>query len=265
MMWTKDELREVKIRKIKYSRGKRALKQANYTEYYIPTPYDRLVSQLVLEAVHGENHDSHESRRRETYAREVLDEFAKELERLKDRSKGVMTLFRSAVLTPILQRQRRGVHDAYTPAVRVAIRSDLYATPGSGTTKGSLTVEDVTKFYLWQDPTEPVFISSYRHSVRYLPEVRWHLAHTLGRLVDASEEESIEFYNSIREHHDQIMEGLKAGYSGHFLNGIPLLTNAEISAIITEGIELFFEEEFTVQVSCLSSTLILTFASHCRL
>jgi hypothetical protein len=121
MAWSKGDLRDIEFGE-RRGRGNSSSQQPVLSKYEIPAPYDRIVSQLIAEDIHGVGYDSHESRRRQTYAREVLDEFGAELQAMKhiqfERGQ-----FRSTVLTPILQRQLGGVHDAYTPFVRAAISS----------------------------------------------------------------------------------------------------------------------------------------------
>ena len=248
MAWTEGELRPVQVGKTRKINNKRAYKQ-QYTEYLIPAPYDRIVSQLILEAMHGEAHDTHESHRRLSYAREVLDAFGQELEQLKGRSKEGMVTFRSAILTPLLQRQRRGVDDAYTPSVCAAIRRHASNTLQVEHAKGSLTIRAATNFYLKDDPTNPSHIPSYRRNLLYLPVARWHLGRVLGQPGDQGPEAALAYYKSILEHHDTIMESLHTeAYAGYNADGVPFLTRAEVTAILLEGIEAFFKAELDEQV-----------------
>jgi hypothetical protein len=237
MHWTKGELRTIRLGKSRKQRGKKSYKMC-YKEYRIPAPYDRIICQLAMEDLHAMDHDSHESRQRQAYAREVLDEFGKELDKLQGYSDAAMVDFRSAVLTPLLQRQALGVHDAYGPSIIAAIGSDE-----------ELTIQAVTKFYLQDDPTDPALIPSYRRNILYLPDARWHLGRVLGNPSDTTLAGATRYYNMVRENHDRIMEYLKThGLQEYDEYGTPLLTCVEISVIIEEGLDLFFADELNKQV-----------------
>jgi hypothetical protein len=146
-----------------------------------------------------------------------------------------MMAFRSIVLTPILQRQLFGIHDAYTPYVRSTISED---------NDTELTIEVVTKFYLGEDPIDPVNIPTYRRNLIYLPEARWHLGLTMKVLGEKPEPKALGLYFSkIQDHHDIIMKALKDNVIKYDDDGFPLLSHAERSAIIEEKLELFFAEE----------------------
>ena len=76
-----------------------------YTKYLVPAAYEQLIAQLTAEQTHAVKHNSHESCRRQMYARRVLDAFAKELlandaQPFEDRIPP--ECFRSKVLTPIV-------------------------------------------------------------------------------------------------------------------------------------------------------------------
>jgi hypothetical protein len=161
-----------------------------------------------------------------------------------------MVTFRSAVLTPILQRQRLGVDDAYMPSVLAAVRA-LASNPRKPTPKTEpASIHAATGFYLSDDPIHPSHNVSYRRNLLYLPIARWHLGRVLGQPKDPGPESEISYYNSFFEHHDNIMEVLRVeGHPGRNANGVPLLTRAEITAIILEGIEDFFQMEFDEQVT----------------
>ena len=233
MSWTMEteDLRVVEVKLTKRSRGKtrpRTVKK----NYKLPAPYHRLVSQLVTEIDFAEGYNTHESHRRQVYAEEVLDEFGKELDGLKSTEDTAMVGFRSVVLTPILQRQLFGIHDAYTPYVHSIIMDN----------NPKLNIEAVTKFYLGEDPTDPAYIPTYRRNLLYLPEARWHLGLTMGVLGKLPEPKACGLYfDKIQNHHDMIIEALPGLEYDH--DRFPLLTQAERSAIIEEGLELFFEEE----------------------
>jgi len=163
-----------------------------YTPFKVPAVYHQLASQLVAEEAQGRHHNSHESCRRQMYARQVLDSFAEEL--LKNAAEPPETQvppasFRSHTLTAILQRQLRAVHDAYRPSVR-----------GAMIKKGerSLTLSRVTEIYLHEDPTLAYLAPRYRRHLLYLPEPWWHL----GIVVNPDRLGDARFYNAVREHHD---------------------------------------------------------------
>ena len=221
-------------------------------EYHIPAPYDRVVAQLILEVTHGDDHDSHESRRRACYAAQTLDAFGDELKSLKDQVTSVKVdgvkgyaltpTFRSKVLTPILQRQRVGIHDAYTPFVRAGINNRVRR----------LSFQDVTDFYLKVDPVDPIYIISYRRNLLYQPDARWHLGVLMkGGIED--EEEAAEYYNMVRENHDKVLASIGDDSRGGVdSRGVSLLNAVEINVIIDEGIEEFFQEELDAVVRYLS-------------
>jgi len=239
MNWRRGELRTIELGQYKRRNGSTS-QYITYSKYKIPAPYDRIVSQLVAEDKHALDHDSHESRCRQAYAKETLDALGDELKEYR-RSKLPPARFRSKVLTPILQRQLKGVHDSYTPAVHAAIAS----------TNGELSIQDTTAFYLRRDPVDPIFIRSYRRNLLYLPEPRWHLG--LVMEVDSlSSATAKDHYNRVRANHDIVAHHLHHDELDE--NQIPLLNHAEIKCIIDEGLEDYFQEELQKVVS--SSSLI---------
>ena len=156
----------------------------NYTQYQLPAAYQRLIGQLAAEQSHANRHNSHESRRRQMYARRVLDAFAKELlENNAQPPEGRIPpeSFRSKVLTPILQRQLHAVHDAYLPSVRAAM---------TRTGEASLTISRVTEIYMGRDPTLAYLAPLYRCHLLYVPEPRWYL----GVLINPALLGDPEFY-----------------------------------------------------------------------
>ena len=227
MRWEKDELREVIAMTLVKVKETAELVNRD-TPYKLPAAYHRIVSQLGLEIQYGEMNNSHEARRRMAYAREVLDAFGRELEQLEVTTAPAMKAFRSAVLTPILQRQLWGVPDAYTPFVRSAIKGKKHA---------ELTIKAATEFYLKRDPTDPSNIPIYRRNLLYIPEARWHLQRLMGRPPIPQHRDQVE------DNHDLIMVALREGYKEFDKHGFPLLTQAEASAIVEEGLEEFFEVE----------------------
>ena len=106
MKWAEGELIKVEVKRNLKRRGK---KQA----HLVPAPYVYLISQLLGEAKFARDHNIHEARRRQSYAAKVLNLFGEELWEYKLDAAS----FRSRVLTPILQCQLWGVHDAYLPSI----------------------------------------------------------------------------------------------------------------------------------------------------
>jgi hypothetical protein len=214
--WKQGEVREIKLGESRKVPNKSTYR-LSHTAYDIPAPYHRIICQLVAEDLHGDSHDSHESRRRQAYAREVLDKLGDELKAYKH-SKLQPADFRSKVLTPILQRQLNGTDDGYSPSVPFGI-------PKEGKV---LTIEDVTKFYLQVDPTNPIFI---------------HLGAVMGA-TDGSTQVAIDHYNMVLSNHSKIMRDLEVGGFGRRDDKhVPLLSRIEVRCIIDEGLEEFFNEE----------------------
>lgn len=235
MQWNRDETREVTVTTLVKRKGIKEPK-THEVKYQIPAAYHRIVNQLGWEIDYGKQ-DTHEGRRRLSYARGVLDAFGRELEQLEVTTKTAMSRFRSKVLTPILQRQLAGVPDAYTPFVRAAVKGRKY---------DDVTIKAVTDFYLARDPTDPTNIPVYRRNLLYIPQARWHL----GRLMeDRTEKKTVQakdirrYYELFLDNHDVIMVALKEGYKGRGKHGYPLLTQAEAAAVTEEGLSIFFEDE----------------------
>ena len=199
--------------------------------YFIRAPYDRIISQLIAEVKHGEEHDAHESRRRQEYAKRLLDLFAIEAERYK----GHTLKFYPKTLTPLLIRQLRGLHDASSRVVRSMVsNNEPPATP-----------EQTIQFYFGVDPTAPSCIPHYRRNLLNLPISRWHLAIVLqtATLGDG------DLYDRFHDDHNIIMQTLKrTGYPERGPHGIPLLIEDEVAAIIGEEITSFFEPELNLVV-----------------
>ena len=225
MNWKQGELRRIEIGVAKKRRN-RIEPEIVYTVKQIPAPYDRIICQLIAEEEHGNIHISHEAVRRQRYAQQVLDLFAEEINAYR----GLASRFRSYVLTPILQRQLLGVHDAYRPSVSDAV----------GCGSRNPTIGQVTEFYLTVDPTDAALIGSYRYNAVFIPEVRWHLGIVVGifRLGDSSS------YNRIKEHHDDLMAVLRAESEEDVdSNQVPLFSEAMVKVVIDEGLDLFFGSE----------------------
>lgn len=230
MSWTKGELRTIGLGKWQKRRQKNSYGMITI-KYQIPAPYDRIVAQLIAELMHAEGHDSHESCRRANYAAKVLDAFGDELEALNNRH--LPPTFRSRVLTPILQRQYHGVHDAYTPFVCAGINNEVER----------LSIEDVTDFYLSADPADPTHIPLYRRNLLYLPDARWHLGFLMG-VGSGSEEAAANHYNIVRENHDKIVASILEEGNDDVDDPAKIpLNDTEIAAIISEGLENFFTDE----------------------
>jgi len=208
--------------------------ETRWTKAHIPLLYVQLIAQLVAEDKHGNEDDGHESLRRQSYAREVLDAVGREIRRY--RGEGIR--FRSAVLNPILQRYRQGVPDGYTPAVCDAISAD-----------GRPTITEATIFYLEEDPLSLLFVSSYRRNLIYIPESRWFLRVLLQKANLLSKTS----YNFVRANHVKIVAALakeddtvtEDGEDSHF-------TEVEIKAILQEGLDEFFKHELSWTVCVLS-------------
>jgi len=56
--------------------NERTMFKVTLTPFEVPAVYHWLVCQLIAEERHGLQHNSHESRRRQIYARQVLAAFA---------------------------------------------------------------------------------------------------------------------------------------------------------------------------------------------
>ena len=229
-----------RLRKVKVN--ERTIFKVTLTPFKVPAVYHRLVCQLISEERHGLQHNSHESRRRQMYARQVLAAFAEEIESKRRGEPIPPTSFRSHILTPILQRQLRAVHDAYLPSIHAAILQKGEA---------SLTISRVTEIYLRDDPTIAYFIPLYRRHLLYVPEPRWHL----GVVVNPARLGDPDFYNAVRQHHEHILmairEEKKKGKEEPTIydpNGMPLLRKAEVRAIILEGLEDYFAQELSAVV-----------------
>lgn len=96
---------------------------------------------------------------------------------------GPLATFRSAILSPILARQRRGVPGIYKLAVCDSV----------GEVRENVTLREATRFYLGDDPTDPRLVPKYRAGIIRTQEARWHLATVLkvAKVGDA------EFYDDV--------------------------------------------------------------------
>jgi len=101
----------------------------------------------------------------------------------------------------------------------------------------------VTRFYLQDDPTDPIFIQTYRRNLLYIPNPRWHLGVVMGKEYGSSQA-AIDHYKKVMDNHYVIMLDLEMeGHKRYDNNNIPLLSYVEIKCIIDEGLEDFFKEE----------------------
>ena len=193
----------------------------------IPILYVQLVAQLVAEDLHGDDHDSHEALRRQSYTRQVLDQFGKEFRREFKAWKADPQAIHSKVFNPILQWYLRGVPDRYTPAITAAISGE-----------DEPTIHDVSSFYLAKDPVDPNYASTYSQNLLYIPESRWYLAVLMGK----AELKSVANFDKVRVNHDNIMEYLAEDNSSTTVSGLDsYLNEVEIRAIFDEGLEDAFE------------------------
>ena len=161
LRWVKGELREVKI-------GRDFAGIVAWTTHMILAPYDHIIVQLVAEIRLSKNANSHETRHHSAYAKQVLDLFVDEITKFK----GNPSQFYSTVLTPLLMRWLKGLHDASSKLVLAVI--------GRGAEKA--TMEQATAFYLTLNPTNPKHIRLYRRQLLNLPIACWYLA-TILKLV----------------------------------------------------------------------------------
>ena len=233
MQWKDGEVFEISYGKTRKITNKQAYRWIMLKKK-IPLPYARLTQQFLLEVAHGKVNSSHEAQRRYTYAQLMLDLFGYEL----DLFCGPADEFRSKVYTPVLQRQLKGVHDAYAPSIKRAIaQSDE-----------DPTIAQVTRFYLGNDPLDPRCIPCYRRNIIYTREVFWHLAMVTGKMTydSAKDFESSLFY------HDLILKDLqkRPKPSGR---GIPVFSQIEAASIIALELEGYFAVELTRTV-CVDST-----------
>jgi hypothetical protein len=223
MAWTTGELRRFRLGS---NRRRGRYSSIVYREAQILAPYDRVLAQLIAEDLHGDTHRSHEAYRRQQYARRVLDAFGKEYTAYA----GSPILFRSHVLTPILQRQLFGVPDSYLPAVSTVV--------GNGAQHP--TIQQATEFYLKEDPTDPQLIPTYRYNMVFIPEIRWHLATVLGtgKIGDDA------CYNRIRANQDDLMSSLTgASEVEDEMGSNACFDEAMVAVIMAEHLDTFFAHE----------------------
>ena len=230
MKWAEGELLKVDVLRHFKLRGRKGT-YSKTQSHLVPAPYAFLVSQLLGEVKFGEILNMHEARRRQAYAARVLDLFGEELwEYTLD-----ATSFRSRVLTPILQRQLWGVHDAYLPSIQAAIAGGEDREP---------TMAEVVRFYLEDDPVSPGYIATYRRNMLYIPEPRWHLGTILGK-SKAPER----YYRQTLLDHDKIMEAVRNEEAPKLSPaGIPVLRHTEVKVIAKAQLSGWFIEELQLVV-----------------
>jgi len=228
LVWNTGELRQLRI-----GYPKKLPKKDDYKVHWkklkVPIIYVQLIAQLVAEDFHGDHNNGHEALRRQSYARRVLDEVAKEFRNEFKEWKDNPSAIRFKVLNPILQRYLQGVHDGYTPSVRAAISGGVEPT-----------LRDVSMFYLSKDPVDPDAVSLYRRNLLYIPESRWHLGVLLGNAIL----ENIRYYDKFRINHDNIMEELSQDDATTTASGEESTINeVEVRSIFDEGLEDFFTDQ----------------------
>ena len=224
MAWEAGELIAISFGK-KVKRPKKSNSTVRWWTRQIPIPYTRLIDQFRYEDSHGLYDTGHEARHCMAYARRVLKEFGAELDRYKGNAEG----FRSAVLTPILQRQLRGLPDSYSPVIAIYMCSDLH----------DVTIADATEFYLSIDPLDPACIPSYRRNLIYIREMLWHLVVRTSR----AEWKSREDYNWILKNHDLALESLEPGVGED--GSFPVFSAWEVDMIVAHSLQDWFAEELS--------------------
>lgn len=206
----------------------------------LPRPYIRLICQFQAEDEHGDYDNTHEAKRRQSYARRVLDHFGVELEEYN----GPGNHFRSKVLTPILQRHVCGVSDSSGLGVYCAIpRSNL-----------DISITDATAFYLSNDPVDPRNAPTLRRNLIYIREARWHLITLIRNSVS-----DLEPYATTIKNQAYLMASLYPSPRPAAMmdpTTIPPFTQWEIFMILQENLDGFFSRE----LSAVASVRILSYA-----
>lgn len=206
----------------------------DWANRYVPVPYDRIVSQLIHEALHGEIDKSHEARRRQEYALRVLNAFGDEIYPRK----GQWASFRPKSLTPILQRQLWGVEDCYAPSVQDAVASSSKFP----------TISDATRFYLADDPTDPAFCATYLRNICYVTLARWHLAILLGKVAVGDEDAYVTFRENTDSMVQQLVDAGDDQDDGDDME-VPGFRQEEVIVIMEEHLSSFFVDELEQNVS----------------
>lgn len=247
--WKKGQTERIEVGKLRKLVGKQAWRRV-FKDRHIPFGYVRVIKQLILESQHAEYNKGHEAQRRASYAERVLEALGAEIDgqpRLETPG-SYASIWRSKVLTPILQRQLAGIPDYYVPSTNagilfVAKTQRGTRTPSKKELSGQITISDVTYFYLSQDPLDPSFIPIYRRNLIYTREMRWHCALSTGEgsLAD------IAFFELTLRNQDWMFdspdsEATNDGNDGDG-SGIPGLTRREVAVIRTEGLYSLYSKE----------------------
>jgi hypothetical protein len=195
----------------------------------LPVPYVRLIAQFITEVEHGNVDRGHESRRRWSYAKRMLNTLGEELDSMEECG----AHFRSKVLTPVLVRQIWGVSDGYTPGVRAAVEGP----------SGKLTIYEAASFYLREDPIDPKFKEPFYRNLIYTREVRWHLGRVLlGRSRDVAT------FNATIDNQEYLMHwalvsAMQTSQTPIETDGPPPFTVKEVKVMVAELINPFFEKD----------------------
>ena len=251
MNWQPGERRDVWVGKLR-KLPKKPTYRWHYTRGTIPAPYDRIICQLTAEDAHGDTDMSHESQRRQLYARQVLDEFGEEFKAYK----GPPDDFRSHVLSPILARQLAGIPDSGSPSIMAAVLGEEAGEDEEDKDDARVTIGMATDLYLSRDPTGVELIPSYRYNSILLPTVRWHLAVVLG----SAKVGDPEGYDAVLKSQDRLM----ASYQGATWRGDvdgdapPKLCRAMVAVLVRERLQEFFLPELSRVVQIPQFAVLLT-------
>jgi hypothetical protein len=215
---------------------------SSWTDREILAPYDHILALLHAEIALGLSFDAHEPRRRQLYARQIIDLFCDEVEK----SKEPPSRFYSKVLTPLLMRWLWGLYDASSKTV--------HAVVAQGERKA--TIEHATAFYLGMNPVDPKHIATYRRHLLNLPNIRWFLACAVLGIRFIGGPSGHDYYTSIHDNHDVIMTSLTSRlntYQDLDEAGIPMLNLTEAAVIVAEGLDDYFAPELRLLVGTLPS------------
>ena len=136
-------------------------------------------------------------------------------------------MFRSKVLTPILQCQLWGVQENYSPVVQAGVRNG----------NENPTINDATQFYLKDDLTNPRWIPSYCRNLLHVPEARCHLGILMGVFTLGCPAG----YHTVQKNQDHI--DLRVDMTKENTGKIPPLEVLDLQVIISKHLELFFKPE----------------------
>ena len=234
MSWKRGELRTVEIGSSRKLVRKKAYKTEHKTRS-IPAPYDHVVCQLLAEDRHGDSHSSHESLRRQSYARRVLDRFVEELKQYK----GPPAAFHSYVLSPILARQLNGTPDSSSIAILECVQGENHQNDEY------VSIGEATHFYLSDNLTDPALIPHYQLNMVNIIEAMWHLAIEMNVIL----EDSPTAYNNFRTYYDNLMQEMKVWRFGDRIKGVDVAQEdedfnlPEVEMIFACKVEGFFKKE----------------------